>query len=636
VGYTPVQAVATSSLAIVFTSIAGTLQNWRMGYLDRKQIIVFGIPALITAQLGVYLANRLPSYLLLFLLGVTFLINRYLLQISNRSKDKDQFHELELELNRPIHRNSLLLRLSIGGASGLFSGLFGIGAGSILVPFQILLLGEKIKVAIQTSLGVIVGTALSSTLGHTTSGNILLFEGVILGLGGVVGSQFSTRLLPKLPESLVRKIYRGYLAILSIYLFWQSWLKTNPQTFLLTLIATGIIGVIGIGIWVISKFLVMAVRTTTEFASIPTRLSKRTFGWIRALLIVLMLQTLALGWAYRGDLNQTSTAFQNSFNAITQDLNRQRGSECNVPSSGAPVNSSYVQICTAMQDVLNVPSGQFFYGGTMGAAALRSPGFMKEINVAHPNFRLRYLDPLSVPPDSATGIKMLMRGDISFAESQRPLSDEEYLLAQSRGFKLRQIPIATTAATFYTHPNLRLPGLAVDQVQAIYTGQITNWQEVGGPDLPIVPVSQDTSAAGSTLSLLMQDLPPEQQQLGENVEIVRDTTAAIRKVSHIEGAIGFGTQAVTVQQQTIRPLALAKWQSVNYISPITANGEINKDVLRDGSYPLLQRIFVIVRQDNSLDETAGTAYANLLLSEKGQELVNQAGYLPIRLQNRSS
>jgi hypothetical protein len=49
----------------------------------------------------------------------------------------------------------------------------------------------------------------------------------------------------------------------------------------------------------------------------------------------------------------------------------------------------------------------------------------------------------------------------------------------------------------------------------------------------------------------------------------------------------------------------------------------------------LQRIFVVVRQDSTLDEMAGTAYANLLLSEKGQALIDQAGYLPMRLKEHN-
>jgi phosphate transport system substrate-binding protein len=97
-------------------------------------------------------------------------------------------------------------------------------------------------------------------------------------------------------------------------------------------------------------------------------------------------------------------------------------------------------------------------------------------------------------------------------------------------------------------------------------------------------------------------------------------------------AIGFGTQALVVPQRSIRSIGVAKGRSRNYIQPMISDRQINKMVLQDGTYPVMQRVFVVVRQDDTLDELAGIAYANLLLSEKGQILIDRAGYLPIRSQ----
>jgi phosphate transport system substrate-binding protein len=54
---------------------------------------------------------------------------------------------------------------------------------------------------------------------------------------------------------------------------------------------------------------------------------------------------------------------------------------------------------------------------------------------------------------------------------------------------------------------------------------------------------------------------------------------------------------------------------------------VNYEGLEDGSYPLTRRLFVIVRKDGLVDEQAGLAYANLLLSQEGQALVEQAGFM---------
>ncbi|GAB4177441.1 MAG: sulfite exporter TauE/SafE family protein [Coleofasciculaceae cyanobacterium] len=215
-GYTPLQAIATSSLVIVISSISGSLQNWRMGYLDYKRVLYLGLPALVTAQIGVYWANRIPPYLLLITFGVFLIASIYLVNFRKRLSVKRENSQAQTF-------NPVVSRIGTGGASGILTGLLGVGGGAVMVPLQMLLLGEPIKVAIQTSLGVIVATAVSACVGHASEGNILFFPGLILGFGGLLGAQISTRFLPKLPDSLVYLLFRGFLAAMSIYMFWQAW-----------------------------------------------------------------------------------------------------------------------------------------------------------------------------------------------------------------------------------------------------------------------------------------------------------------------------------------------------------------------------------------------------------------------------
>lgn len=297
--------------------------------------------------------------------------------------------------------------------------------------------------------------------------------------------------------------------------------------------------------------------------------------------------------------------------------------------ANADTSTSELQLYNELRDVPNVPQGLYLYGGAMASAALRSKSVLGELASAHPEFRLRYTDPLNIAPDSGMGINMVINGELSFAESFRPLKNSEYSLAKLRGFTLKQIPVALGGIAFYSHPSVKLPGLSINQMQKIFSGKLTNWGQLGGPNLPIVPISQDPDAKAST-SFLLQGLPSSQQHFGRNVQSVRDTTAAIRKVASTPGAIGYGSQAIVVGQRTIHLLGLAKGQSKNYVQPITPYGTVNKQALLDGTYPLTRRIFVVIREDGELDELAGKAYANMLLSNEGQKLVDQAGYLPIR------
>lgn len=237
--YTPVQAVGTSSLAILITAISGSVQNWRMGLFSFKRVLAIGFPAVVTAQLGAYLASNIRPYYLLGAFGLLLLLNVYLVELRKQLTAKKKAEE-EYLVETPIARVSEpqnsglkanISRIATGGTAGILAGLFGVGGGVIMVPLQILLLGETIKVAIQTSLGVIVITAISASAGHALRGNVLLLEALLLGCGGLVGAQISTRFLPKLPDEVVSLAFRTLLGVLSIYIFWQAWQSYNSFNF---------------------------------------------------------------------------------------------------------------------------------------------------------------------------------------------------------------------------------------------------------------------------------------------------------------------------------------------------------------------------------------------------------------------
>lgn len=214
-GFTPINAIGTSSLAILLTSLSGTIQNWRMGYIDWRKISSLGLPALLAAQLGAALAQYIPAHWLLFGFAALMLTNIYLVGL------KQQL--IGVKSSAPATKKQQLLSNTVTGSlAGLVAGLVGVGGGAIMVPLQMLLLGETIKVAIQTSLGVVVLTAVSATIGHSINGHVLFSQGILLGIGGLLGAQFGTRYLPKLPERIVSNLFRLTLFLISIYSFIQG------------------------------------------------------------------------------------------------------------------------------------------------------------------------------------------------------------------------------------------------------------------------------------------------------------------------------------------------------------------------------------------------------------------------------
>ena len=315
--------------------------------------------------------------------------------------------------------------------------------------------------------------------------------------------------------------------------------------------------------------------------------------------------------------------------AQTGSTRHSQSPENSISTSSVPPKP-YTQSHNSMRDVQNVPAGIFRYGGALSFAPLRSGLMIKAIAEAQPQFQLYYIDPLNARPNSTMGITMLINGQISFAQTARSLTDTEASSCQARGFIIKQVPVSIDGLVLFTNSDVPLRGISLNQMQAVFTGQVTNWRQVGGPDLPIAPFNHDPEVTHDA-TFLLQGLP--HKQFGPNVKAVRDITQSIRMVALTPGGIGYAPAVTAAGQRTVHYLGLAKGQTSDYVLPYTADGRINKDAFRNGTYPITRRLFVMIRQDKTQDELAGDAYAKLLLSDEGQRIIDKVGYVPLRVIN---
>jgi phosphate transport system substrate-binding protein len=301
----------------------------------------------------------------------------------------------------------------------------------------------------------------------------------------------------------------------------------------------------------------------------------------------------------------------------------------NASQNGAPASSGFAQVA-------NVPTGLFNYGGSTTWAPIRST-VDTAIQQAQPGLQLRYTDPIGAPAGSGTGIEMLLNNQLSFAQSSRPLQPEERQQAEQQGYSLKEIPVAIEGLAIAVHPELPVEGLTLTQLQDIYLGRVTNWSQVGGPNLAIVPISRP--AAGGTVEFFVNTVLAGSSLPG-TVRNANTTTEALRLVSDTPGSIYYASAPEVVGQCTVKPIAVGRQpdQMVTpyaepYVPPAACPGQrnqINIEGLRSGNYPLTRRLFVMVREDGQTDQQAGEAYANLVLSGEGQQLLVQAGFVPIR------
>lgn len=278
---------------------------------------------------------------------------------------------------------------------------------------------------------------------------------------------------------------------------------------------------------------------------------------------------------------------------------------------------------TIDQSIANVaaPAGVFPFSGDPYYAALETNGLKKAIADAHPRFELTYISPGDGSISSADGIRGVIKGDLAFATISRAYTDEERDLAlkeqslSETKFTLSKTPVALSATAFFTSKGLGVTQLTIEDLRGIFTGEITNWQQLGGPDLAIRPIGLEIES--------LEEIGLGTGSLSKEVKVVYSPTLAFREVTGTPGAIGFSNAALAAREAFINVLSVARVDE--YFNPLTEEGEVNIESIRSGDYPIINSLFTLYRTGSE----AGEAYTNMLLSAEGQQIFFKSGFVPL-------
>ncbi len=322
-------------------------------------------------------------------------------------------------------------------------------------------------------------------------------------------------------------------------------------------------------------------------------------------------------------------------NAVASDrVNGFKGAANNSLQVGGLTSDTASQF----EDIVETPAGLFNYGGSTTWAPLRDME-ATALESAWPDFQLRYTPPVSDLPGSGTGVKMLLDGQLAFSQSSRPLKSEEYEEAKRRGFSLEQIPVAIDDISIAVNPDLDIDGLTIQDLKGIYTGRFTNWRQLNGPNVPIIAYSRSPEVGGTPEFFIEHVLVNE--ELGNTIVLVDDTTDGLSRVAANLGGVYYASSPEVVPQCSTKPIPISRSSDEPFIAPYQAplvspddcpnrRNQLNFEAVKNGDYPLTRRLFVIVKKDGKLDQQAGEAYARLILTDQGQQLVREAGFVNIR------
>ena len=215
---------------------------------------------------------------------------------------------------------------------------------------------------------------------------------------------------------------------------------------------------------------------------------------------------------------------------------------------------------------------------------------------------------------SGTGIAALINGTTEIAQASRSMKDAEKSQAEQRSRRsVEERIVARDGVTVYVHGTNPVAGLTIPQLREIYTGAVTNWNQLGGPDREIVVYGRESSSGTYVFFkeevLGGADFAPKTQTLP-------GTAAVADAVGQDPAGIGYGGYAYGVG---IRHVPIAREAGQPPVEP----GEAT---VRDGSYPLARPLYWYTLSPLS---PVASEFLEWVLSPEGQKVVKEVGYFPV-------
>ena len=225
---------------------------------------------------------------------------------------------------------------------------------------------------------------------------------------------------------------------------------------------------------------------------------------------------------------------------------------------------------------------------------------------------------------SGTGIAGLLDGTVDLANSSRPIKEEEIDSGKASGLDIQEITFALDGIAVIINKENPVDDLTIEQISKIFTGEIINWSELGGNDAQIVITSRDSSSGTHVF------FKEEVVQLGGSVKendyselaLFLASTSAIREeVATNTEAIGY--IGLGYLDESVKSVAVKVDEGSESAMPSVEN-VINQ------SYPVSRGLFIYTPGPiNQLSDLA-QAYLEFVLSDAGQEIVAEVGFVPIR------
>lgn len=216
---------------------------------------------------------------------------------------------------------------------------------------------------------------------------------------------------------------------------------------------------------------------------------------------------------------------------------------------------------------------------------------------------------------SGVGISALLEGTTDLAQSSRKIKFDEEQKLEDAGKHALEAIVAYDALAIVIHPSNTVNQLTREQLEGIFTGAITNWKELGGEDLAIVPYSRETSSG--TYEFFKESVLANKNYVN-GIMSMPATGAIIQSVSQTKGAIAYVGLAYVVP--SVQAVEVSYDGGGTFVEPSVENA-------KKQTYPIVRPLYYYYEQASS--ETV-KPFIDYMFSDAGQALVAELGYITVK------
>ena len=215
---------------------------------------------------------------------------------------------------------------------------------------------------------------------------------------------------------------------------------------------------------------------------------------------------------------------------------------------------------------------------------------------------------------SGVGFSALLAGTTDIAQASRSIKFDEKQKLQEGGKTAKEVIIAYDALAIVINQANTVTNLTREQLEGIFTGKITNWKQLGGDDIKIVPYSRETSSG--TYEFFKESVLKNKNYMN-GIMSMPATGAIVQSVSQTKGAIGY--VGLAYLNKDIKAVNVSYDGGKTFTEPSVANAK-NK------TYPIVRPLYYYYEIKS---EAKVKPFIDYILSAEGQTIVSEIGFIAL-------